>query len=125
LPAQCPANQITPSPTKSSTKAPTKVPTSEPSLEPSSSSQPSSGPSVSQMPSSEPSNMPSPAPKATITAIDPLTPNDLNVDFQFGRSVAISGTSVLIGAPDADHPIIGKSGAAYLFESVSYIIGID
>jgi len=67
--------------------------------------------------------MPSPAPKANITDIATLNPLDGEAGFQFGISVAISGTSSMIGAPFAiDNE--KTTGAAYLFENVSYIISL-
>eukprot|EP00985_Skeletonema_marinoi_P000609 scaffold224_cov108-Skeletonema_marinoi.AAC.7 len=79
---------------------------------------PSSQPSLQPSTSSQPSYEPSPAPKATITAVNSLTPDDLIFDESFGKSVAISGTSALIGAPFAINDE-KTTGAAYLFESLT------
>eukprot|EP00984_Skeletonema_dohrnii_P038139 scaffold41022_cov139-Skeletonema_dohrnii-CCMP3373.AAC.1 len=110
MPSSQPSLQ--PSSEPSSSPSASQMPSSQPSLQPSTSSQPSANPS--QIPSSQPSNKPSPALTVTITAVAPLVPHDdILGDFQFGTSVAISGTSALIGAPNPDD----NSGVANLFNS--------
>lgn len=64
----------------------------------------------------------------TITGNVTLVAKDGDTNFRFGRSVAISGTSALIGAPGADARVTPDDsdetsglGAAYLIEDVSCI----
>eukprot|EP00577_Skeletonema_sp_RCC1716_P004946 CAMPEP_0113390962 /NCGR_PEP_ID=MMETSP0013_2-20120614/10456_1 /TAXON_ID=2843 ORGANISM="Skeletonema costatum, Strain 1716" /NCGR_SAMPLE_ID=MMETSP0013_2 /ASSEMBLY_ACC=CAM_ASM_000158 /LENGTH=1193 /DNA_ID=CAMNT_0000274173 /DNA_START=148 /DNA_END=3729 /DNA_ORIENTATION=+ /assembly_acc=CAM_ASM_000158 len=100
------------SPTKAPTSSPTKSPTSPPTVTP--------GPPSTKAPTSSPTKAPSTVSTANITDTLTLAPNDNNSDkFRFGVSVAISGTSALIGASTASEGGDEKKfGAAYLIENL-------
>jgi hypothetical protein len=58
--------------------------------------------------------------EATWTEIAKLAASDADADYQydgqFGRSVAINGDTIVVGAPKADDPTAGENcGAAYVF----------
>ncbi|MEM1093926.1 MAG: LamG-like jellyroll fold domain-containing protein [Bacteroidota bacterium] len=48
-----------------------------------------------------------------------LVPSDLAVSDDFGRSVALSDTYAIVGAPESDHSGLNENGSAYLFEVAS------
>mmetsp|Transcript_6146 Transcript_6146/g.8970 ORF Transcript_6146/g.8970 Transcript_6146/m.8970 type:complete len:528 (+) Transcript_6146:339-1922(+) len=92
----------------------TYSPTLSPSLDPTT--------SLSMEP---PTHSPTPTPtnpNARITATNdlaqPSTPVSVSVSSRFGRSVAISGTSALVGAPNADDDG-NVFGAVYLFNELT------
>ena len=120
---------VTPGPptTKAPTSSPTKSPTSPPTVTPGppSTKAPTSSPTT-KAPTSPPTKAPSTVSTANITNTVTLAPNDNNSDkYRFGVSVAISGTSALIGASTASEDgDENKFGAAYLIKDVSYIIDI-
>lgn len=109
--APTPPPPPTPSPTESPTSPPTSPPTEPPTPPPTS------------PPTSSPTKL-DPNPNVRITATNDLTQPSTSNNSRFGRSVAISGTSALVGAPNADDDG-NVFGAVYLFNEVSYMIGLD